>query len=214
MDAKLDGGLQLLGLPVHRCLESAWRRVDDEALAASFRRVGAEAVEMEPPFVQPLSRTDRREVERIRIVRDEEEPRFDRFAVDGETQPVPVREENRPGPGSGEELAPASMVLAPVNDPSVHADRHVVQEQPVPGASHVDSPFAAPEGVERPDRIVAVESEIACEVVASPERHGGERRPALERDLGHLRERSVSACHAEHVRRGGPRELGGVLAGT
>ena len=77
------------------------------------------------------------------------------------------------------------MSLTLVDEPRVDTDRDVVQEQPVGGTPHVDPPFAAPEGVERPEGIVAVEYEIACEVVASPERHGGEGGPALECDLGH-----------------------------
>ena len=66
--------------------------------------------------------------------------------------------------------------------------------------------------VERGERVVAVEPEVAREVVARPERDDDERQVALDRDRGHARHRAVAAGRAEHVRVGLARQLGGVVA--
>ena len=60
---------------------------------------------------------------------------------------------------------------------------------------------------QRRDRVVAVEPEVAREVVPRPERDADERDVLLDRDLGDGGERAVAAGHAEHVGAGRPREL-------
>ena len=105
------------------------------------------------------------------------------------------------------------MVLAPVHEPRVEAERDVVQEEPVADAADVDAPLdPVVEGGERRERIVAVEAEVAGEVVPRPERDADERHVLLDRDLGDRRERAVAAGHPEHVRAGLPRHLGQVVA--
>ena len=68
------------------------------------------------------------------------------------------------------------------------------------------------ERIERADRVVAVEPDVAREVIARPERDAYERQPALQRDLGDRRERTVAARDPERVRVSSAGELGQVVA--
>jgi hypothetical protein len=100
------------------------------------------------------------------------------------------------------------VVLAPVDEAGVDTQRDVVEEEPVAGACHVDSSFdAVAEGGQRPERVVAVEPEVAREVVPRPEGDADERHVLLDRDRGDGGERAVAAGHAEHVGPGAPGEL-------
>ena len=92
------------------------------------------------------------------------------------------------------------MMLAPVHEPCVDAQRDVVQEQAVVRASDVDADLSpVDECVERPDRVVPVEPDVTREVVARPERDAGEREITLERRLRDDGERPVAAGHRERV---------------
>ena len=62
-------------------------------------------------------------------------------------------------------------------------------------------PLDAVEGSQRSQRIVAVETEVAREVVAGAERDADERQVALERDLRDCRQRAVAAGHPERAGR-------------
>ena len=104
------------------------------------------------------------------------------------------------------------MVLAPVHEPRVQAERDVVQEEALADASDVDAPLdAVVERGERAERIVAVEAEVAGEVVPRPERDADERHVLLDRDLCDGSERAVAARHPEHVCVGLPRQLRQVV---
>ena len=103
------------------------------------------------------------------------------------------------------------MVLAPVHERRVDAERNVVQEAALARAADVDAPFLALEALERRERVVAVEAEVAGEVVARAERDDDERQVALDGDRGHARDRAVTARRAEHVRVGRACQLGDVV---
>ena len=98
-------------------------------------------------------------------------------------------------------------MLAPVDERRVDAERDVVQEAPLARAADVDAPLLALEAVERRERVVAVEAEVAGEVVARAEGDDDEGQVALDRDRGHARDRAVAARGAEHVRVGRARQL-------
>ena len=108
-------------------------------------------------------------------------------------------------------LAPAAVVLAPVDERRVDAERDVVQEAPLARAADVDAPLLALEGLERRERVVEVEAEVAGEVVARAVRDDDERQVALDRDRGHARDRPVAARRAEHVRVRRARQLDDVV---
>ena len=91
-----------------------------------------------------------------------------------------------------ERVTPAAMVLPAVDEPGVEAERDVVQEETVTGPPDVDPPLAARERVERSDRVVAVEAEVARKVVAGAERHAHEPKVALDGDTRDGSERSVA----------------------
>src|SRR6266540_7327062 len=82
------------------------------------------------------------------------------------------------------------MICAAMDDSGVEPERDVVEEEPATGAADVDPPLAAPEGIERADRILPVEAEIPGEVVPRPERNADERQVALDRQRGDGRQRA------------------------
>ena len=115
---------------------------------------------------------------------------------------LPVRGEDRERAQPRERVAAAPVVLAAVHELRVDAERDVVQEEPVVRAADVDAALVAvDERFERADRVVAVEPEVAREVVARPERDARERQVALDRHVGDRRERAVAAGHRERARR-------------
>ena len=69
-----------------------------------------------------------------------------------------------------ERFAAATVVLPPVDERCVDPERDVVQETPLARPADVDAALLALEAGERGERIVPVEPEIACEVVAGAER--------------------------------------------
>ena len=75
----------------------------------------------------------------------------------------------------------------------------------------VDRRARALEGIERRERVVAVESEVPREVVPRPERHADERHVALDRHARDRGERAVAARDPERVRVGVPSERLDVL---
>ena len=81
----------------------------------------------------------------------------------------------------------------------VGADRDVVQEQPLARPADVDPQFLAAEGLERRERIVAVETDIAREVVTRPEGNADEGQLALDCNLGNRRQRPVAAGNPDRV---------------
>ena len=104
------------------------------------------------------------------------------------------------------------MVLPAVDEPCVDAQGHVVQEQPAVRAADVDPALLPVERLERPERVVPVETEVPRKVVPRPERDRHEGNTALDGDLGHGRERPVAAGHPERALGRRARELGQVLA--
>ena len=110
-------------------------------------------------------------------------------------------------------VAPAAVVLAPVDEPGVDPERDVVEEEPVARPRHVDAPLdSVVERGQRRDRVVAVEPEVAGEVVSRPEGDADERHVLLDRDLCDGGERAVAAGHPEHVGTRVARELREVVA--
>ena len=105
------------------------------------------------------------------------------------------------------------MVLAPVDESGVDPERGVVEKEPVARPRHVDAPLdPVVERGQRRDRVVAVESEIAREVVSRPEGDADERHVLLDRDLRDGGERAVAAGHSEHVGTRVTRELREIVA--
>ena len=156
---------------------------------------------MQFPFVEPVARADGREVDAVGVVRDERDARVDRLSVDRDPEVVTMRQQRRPRTDACERRAPAAVMLAPMHEPRIHAERHVVQKEPPVCASDVDSPFGAVECAQRVERSGPVEPEVAREVVARSERDAHEGHTALERDFGDGRERPVAAGNAERLRR-------------
>jgi hypothetical protein len=102
-------------------------------------------------------------------------------------------------------------MLSPVDERRVVAEADVVQEDIIRDPAHVDAPLPPAEGVKGRDRVVAVEPDVAREVVAGPERDADEGEIPLDRDLRNLRKRSVASGHPERLGVGLPRELRGVV---
>ena len=92
------------------------------------------------------------------------------------------------------------------------AERDVVQERPVADPADVDATLdAAVERAERGDRVVAVEADVAREVIARAERDADERQAALDRHRGHRRKRAVAARDAQDLGVRRARERGDVV---
>src|SRR4051812_48418495 len=104
------------------------------------------------------------------------------------------------------------MRLAPMYKRGIGAEGNVVQEQPLARPADIDPPLLAAKGVERNERVAAVETEIAREMVAGPERDADERQIAVDCHLGHRRQRAVTAGHADGRGLGGARERSSVVA--
>jgi hypothetical protein len=99
---------------------------------------------------------------------------------------------------SRQRVPATAMVLAPVHEVRVSAERHVVQESPMAEPSDIDPPLdPVRERSESRFGIVACEAEVAREVVARPERDADERQISLDRDRGDGGERAVTARHAQ-----------------
>jgi hypothetical protein len=105
------------------------------------------------------------------------------------------------------------MVLSLVDELGVRSDRDVVEEEPFAYLPDVDPSLHTLEGRESADRIVAVETEVAREVVPSAERDADERHVALECQLGDGRQRSVAPGDAQRGR-ARPRERRRIVAGA
>jgi hypothetical protein len=178
------------------------------------RSPAARDVEVQAAFVEPLAFADRKQLQRVVVVRDHRDVRVDGCAVDGQIEAfaVPGEQEQRTELGKG--LVPAPVALAAVHEVGVEPQRDVVQENALGDASDVDRPLPSLEGVQGADRVVAVETQVAREVVARPERDADERQLALERNFGDRGERAVTARDAERVSVGRAGELGGVVAGA
>src|SRR5205085_5806200 len=101
-------------------------------------------------------------------------------------------------------IAAPSVVLPPVDELGVDAERDVVQEEPLADTPHVDAFLAAAEGVERGDRVAAVDPDVAREVVPRPEGNDDERKVALERDDSAPRQRAVASGDPKRVGVRGP----------
>src|SRR3954469_3179841 len=121
---------------------------------------------MQLALVEPLARTDRREVDAVRVVGDEQDARLDGFAVDRDAERMPVCQDRRPRAHARECLAPATVVLAPVHESRVEAQRDLVEEQRRVRTPDVYAPFRSRVRAQRANWFVPVEPEVAGEVVA------------------------------------------------
>jgi hypothetical protein len=131
-----------------------------------------------------------------------------RLPVDRHADAVPVPDDRLERAEPRERVPAPAVVLAPVDEVRVDPERDVVEEEPAAHAADVDAPHdAVDERVESACRVVAVEPEVAREVVPRPERHADERQPALDRDVCNDRERPVAARHAERLRVRAARDL-------
>ena len=125
---------------------------------------------------------------------------------------MPVGEQDRPRADAGERLAPTAMRFASVHQSRIDTERHVVQEDALIRAADVDAPLrSVGERAQGADRIVAVEAEVAREVVTGTERDADERGIAFERNLRDRRQRAVASGHAQEVGRRGPGHLRRIL---
>jgi hypothetical protein len=105
------------------------------------------------------------------------------------------------------------MALAVVDELRVQPERDVVQEQALADPADVDPPLGSPESVQCADGIVAVEPEVAREVVSGSEGNADEGEVALDRDLCDCGERAVTAGSPECLRIAVACELRDVVAG-
>jgi hypothetical protein len=112
---------------------------------------------------------------------------------------------------AGERLAAAAVPLPPAHERGVEPDGGVVEEDALVRAADVDAALLAGERGQRRERVVAVEADVAGEVVASPERDADEGEIALDGDRRDRPERAVAARHPERPLRRGPRDLGGIV---
>jgi hypothetical protein len=100
-----------------------------------------------------------------------------------------------------------------VDEARVHAEGHVVEKEPVAGATDVHGALETfVERGQREERIVRREPRIGCEVVPSAEGDADERHVLLDRDGRDRGERAVATCDAEHVRAGGASQSLEILA--
>ena len=180
---------------MHRRVKRSAERSSHDERSTPERRV-----EVQPALVEALALADREHRQLVAVVRDQDDARVQRPAVDGQPRRVALCGDDRQRTQPRERIAPPPMVLAAMHEPRIDPERDVVQEEPVAGAPDVDPAFAAvDEGGERSDRIVAVEADVAGEMVAGAERDADERQVALDRDVGDRRERAVAARHAERI---------------
>jgi hypothetical protein len=216
LDREADRRVQLGRLPVEGRTEP--RRALDRELGARavFPGAGAPAVcdvQMQQTLVEPLALTDVEQVQLVGVVRHEDDGGGDDAPVDQDPlPPSPLACEQQERPEAGQRLLSAPVLLAPVHELGVEAERDVVQEHVPVHAAGVDPALDPEERLERGERIVAIEPEIAREVVARPVGDADERKVALERDLGDGRQRAVATGDAEALRIGCARELRCVLA--
>ena len=95
------------------------------------------------------------------------------------------------------------MVLSPVDEVRVRAERHVVEADAAGDAADVDP--LLPHGRdcrERADGVGSIEPDVSCEMIARPERHADERHIALDCHVRDSAERAVAAGDADRpVRR-------------
>jgi hypothetical protein len=104
------------------------------------------------------------------------------------------------------------MAFAVVDELRVEPERDVVQEQALADPADVDPPLHSPECVQRADRIVAVEAEVARKVVSRSEGNADEGDVALDRDFCDCGERPVTTGGAERLRVGVTGELCDVVS--
>ena len=83
---------------------------------------------MELPLVEPLPLARGERAEPVRVVRHEEDSRGYGLLVDGEPQRAGVAEEDPERSEPRENLAPAAVTLAAVDESGVDAERDVVEE--------------------------------------------------------------------------------------
>ncbi len=94
-------------------------------------------------LVETLALAEREERELVAVVSDEDDARGERLAVDARMEPVAVTRDGEQAPRARERLAAPAVVLAPVHEPGVDAERDVVQEDAVGDAADVDAPLDA-----------------------------------------------------------------------
>jgi hypothetical protein len=177
--------------------------VDREAIAASLvpfaRPPAAREVEVEASLIQPSALAGGEELQLVRVVRDQGDLRVPGLAVYGQLDPARASGEEPQGPELREGLSAPLVPLAAVYELGIEAERDVVQEESVGDAPDVDPPLRTFEGVERLDGVIAVEPEVAREVVAGAEWDADERQVALECNLRYRRERAVAAGNPEDL---------------
>jgi polyphosphate kinase len=154
---------------------------------------------MQAPLVQRRPLTDVEQIEVVTVVGDHQDPSLKQLSVQVDVQPMVLARQAFERPDSREHFAAAPVVLAGVDEVCVQPERNVVQEQPAVDTPDVDALLEAVEGAEPGQRVLAIETEIAREVVARPERDADEREVAFEGDIRDGRERAVAARHAESV---------------
>jgi hypothetical protein len=169
---------------------------------------------VEPALVQPLPFSEREQLDVVLVVGDDRQTRLDRPAVDRQTDCAGILGEEQEAAKLCERVPPAPVALAAVDELRVEPDGDVVQEEPLADPSDVDPPLRSAERIQRADRVVAVEPEVAREVVPRAEGDADEGEPALERDFGDRGERAVAAGDAQRISLRASGELGRIVFGA
>jgi hypothetical protein len=157
---------------------------------------------MQAALVEPLPFADREQIQVVVVVGNERQLSVDGLAVDGEAEVFAAPGEEDERAQLRECVAPAAMAFAVMDELRVEPERDVVQEQAFADAADVDPPLESPKCVQRGDWIVAVEPEVASEVVSRSEGNADEGNVALDCDLCDCGERTVTTGGAERVRVG------------
>src|SRR6185369_16148396 len=140
------------------------------------------------------------------------DPRTDRLAVELRPDSALTAQPQPKGAQAGQHLAAPAVVLAAVHERRVDPERDVVQEAATADPADVHTPLFSAERLERAERVVSIEPNVAGEVIPGAEGNADEGQIALDRDRGDARHGAVTAGHAEHVDGGPARELRGVFA--
>src|SRR5262249_3098396 len=142
-------------------------------------------VEMQPSLVEAPALSDRQHAELVGVVRNEHDARVQLLSVDSEPDSVGLANDGGESTEPRQRVAPPPVMLAAGDEARVETERDVVQEEAVVRTPDVDRELGAvDERIERADRVVAVEADVAREVVPRPEWDADERDSPFERDAG------------------------------
>src|SRR5436190_21620907 len=135
------------GLAVDRDVDLVTRELDPEpgrdALVPRGRQHPGRRPELQLSAIEPRPLSQREERELVAVVADEDHARHGLLAVHAGAHTMAVERDGVEGPRPCEQLAPPPVPLAPVDEPGVDPERHVVQEEAAPHTADVDPPLRA-----------------------------------------------------------------------